>query len=178
MLVSDVMTRGVVSVGLDDTLKSVSELFASHHFHHALVLDEERHLVGVVSDRDILRALSPFVAKLSERSIDAQTLGRPVHQLMKRHPVTISPHETIESAAATMLRKVVSCLPVVDVYGNILGIVTSRDLLRVLSAYPPRSIQSPSHAPTERPSVPLHSASVQPGAAPHPSARLSTPPTG
>lgn len=177
MLVSDVMTRGVVSVGLDESLKSVSELFGSHHFHHALVLDEDKHLVGVVSDRDLLRAMSPFVAKLSERSIDAQTLTRPVHQLMKRHPVTISPHETIETAAATMLRKVVSCLPVVDVYGNILGIVTSRDLLRVISAYPPKSLASPSYAPTERPSVPLR-ASAQPSVAPHPSVRPSTPPTG
>lgn len=53
------MSRKVVTVAPDDSLEKVRALFAQFHFH--LLVVGERQLLGVVSDRDLLKALSPYV---------------------------------------------------------------------------------------------------------------------
>ncbi len=62
MVMGDIMTARVVTVEMDDRLEVVKEIFDTMRFHHLLVVDEHKKLSGVVSDRDLLRALSPYVA--------------------------------------------------------------------------------------------------------------------
>lgn len=132
MVVADVMTGTIVTVELDDTLGFAKELFDVHRFHHLLVVDKGK-LAGIVSDRDLLRAVSPFVGKLVEREQDAATLRKRIHQIMGRQLVTVAPDEGIEACARLMLERRVSCLPVVDREGRPVGVATWRDLLRVLT---------------------------------------------
>lgn len=131
MNVQDIMSREPVTVDMDDDLHRVKNLFELHRFHHVLVLLGET-LVGVISDRDLLRALSPFVGRASERPQDLATLNRRVHQIMSRKLVVVAPEIPVEDAAQLMLDKRVSCLPVVTAEGKVLGIVTWRDQLRSL----------------------------------------------
>lgn len=135
MNVDAIMSREPVTVGMDDDLHRVKDLFELYRFHHLLVLLGER-LVGVISDRDLLRASSPFVGRASERPQDLATLNRRVHQIMTRNLVVVAPDTPVEVAARLMLDKRVSCLPVVAAEGQLLGIVTWRDQLR--SLLPPR----------------------------------------
>lgn len=132
MHASFIMTRDLVTVGLDDTLADVREIFDTHRFHHLIVVENGK-VAGVVSDRDLLKHLSPFVGKLSERRQDAFTLEKKVHQIMSRHVVTCAPETDAASVTRLMLEHSVSCLPVVDAQGNIQGIVTWRDLLRAVA---------------------------------------------
>lgn len=131
MNVQDIMSREPVTVGMDDDLHRVKDLFELYRFHHLLVLLGER-LVGVISDRDLLRASSPFIGRPSERPQDLATLNRRVHQIMTRNLVVVAPGTPVEDAARLMLDKRVSCLPVVDDDGKLQGIVTWRDQLRSL----------------------------------------------
>jgi acetoin utilization protein AcuB len=135
MNVDAIMSREPVTVGMDDDLHRVKDLFDLYRFHHLLVLLGER-LVGVISDRDLLRASSPFVGRASERPQDLATLNRRVHQIMTRNLVVVPPDTPVEASARLMLDKRVSCLPVVSGEGQLLGIVTWRDQLRAL--LPPR----------------------------------------
>jgi acetoin utilization protein AcuB len=135
MKVDEIMSREPVTVGMDDDLHRVKDLFELYRFHHLLVLLGER-LVGVISDRDLLRASSPFIGRASERPQDVATLNRRVHQIMSRSLVVVGPETAVEEAARIMLGKRVSCLPVVAAGGELLGIVTWRDQLR--SLLPPR----------------------------------------
>jgi len=135
MNVDAIMSREPVTVGMDDDLHRVKDLFDLYRFHHLLVLLGER-LVGVISDRDLLRASSPFVGRASERPQDLATLNRRVHQIMTRNLVVVPPDTPVEVSARLMLDKRVSCLPVVSDEGRLLGIVTWRDQLRAL--LPPR----------------------------------------
>lgn len=128
MNVDRIMTRGTITIGMDDGVYKVRDLFKEHAFHHLLVV-ENGQLVGVISDRDLLRNVSPFIGKLSERSEDAATLNRRVHQIMTRKPITISPETDVKEASRVMLEHRVSCLPVVKNDGRVAGIVTWRDLL-------------------------------------------------
>ncbi len=131
MNVSDIMTTGVYKISMDDTVRKVRQLFAKHKFHHLLVV-ESHQLLGVISDRDLLKNLSPFIEKMAERPQDLATLDRRVHQIMSRKPVTVSPQMSVRAAAKIMLEHNVSCLPVVDDTGWPIGIITWRDMIRGL----------------------------------------------
>lgn len=131
MNVAEIMSRDPVTVGMDDDLRRVKDLFELYRFHHLLVLAGER-LVGVISDRDLLRASSPFLGRASERPQDLATLNRRVHQIMTRKLIVVSPETPVQDAARLMLEKRVSCLPVLVGEGPVLGIVTWRDQLRSL----------------------------------------------
>jgi acetoin utilization protein AcuB len=122
------MTRSIVWVSSDDRLAVARDKLEQHRIHHLLVLDA-RVLVGVLSDRDVLRAMSPFLGQLSERPQDRQVFDRKVHQIMTRKLVTASPPDDVRDAAARMLLAGVSSLPVVDEHGEAVGIVTWRDML-------------------------------------------------
>ena len=135
MIINEIMVRGIATIGMDDDVKKVKDLFEEHGFHHLLVLEKGR-LQGVVSDRDLLRNLSPFIGKLAEKPRDLATLNRRVHQIMTRKPVTVSPETSVEAAVDVMLERHVSCLPVVTEDGNLVGIVSSRDLLSSMRGPP------------------------------------------
>jgi acetoin utilization protein AcuB len=129
MTLETIMTRHVVTVHMDDELWKVRELFDRYRFHHVFVVDQCR-VVGVISDRDLLRNVSPFIGKASERTMDLASLHRKAHQVMTRALVSAAPDTPIGDAALLMLNNKISCLPVLDGHGACVGIITQRDLLR------------------------------------------------
>ena len=128
MLVSQLMTHAPVTVGLDQTVGHIKELFDDHLFHHLIVV-EHGLVVGVISDRDLLRSLSPFIGRRDERTADARLLDRHAHQIMSRHPICVREKTTAAEAAALLLAHRISCLPVVDEANHPVGIITWRDLI-------------------------------------------------
>jgi len=132
MQLQSIMATRVVSVALDDKLSVVKEIFDALKFHHLLVVEHGK-LHGVISDRDLLRSLSPFIGTLSETSRDANTLEKKAHQIMSRKLVTLSPDSSVQEAVDLFLGGGISCLPIVDGQQRPVGIVSWRDVLRVLS---------------------------------------------
>jgi acetoin utilization protein AcuB len=133
MHVKAYMTPRIVTVEMDDTLVTVREIFDNTGFHH-LVVVERGEVVGVVSDRDVLRHLSPHVGTLAETARDAATLQKPVHFVMTRKPPTVTAESELGEVLDKFQQKDVTCLPVVDEHNKAVGIVTWRDLLKVLRA--------------------------------------------
>jgi acetoin utilization protein AcuB len=128
MLVNEIMKTTVITIGMDETLEQIQKLFDKHNFHHLLVLDNEE-LIGIISDRDVLKEISPHVNTLSEDARALKTLKTKAHQLMTRKPITVEPNTLMENAARMMLEQVISCLPVVSSSGNIEGILSMKDIL-------------------------------------------------
>ncbi|MEX3947806.1 CBS domain-containing protein [Paraburkholderia sp. EG287B] len=131
MQVEKFMTSRVVTVGFDDTLATVREIFAEASFHHLLVVEDGK-LQGVVSDRDLLRAISPFIDSVVESARDLGTLNKRVHQIMSRKPLTLRPESSLSDAVALFLSNKISCIPIVDAEFRPVGIVSWRDVLRYL----------------------------------------------
>lgn len=131
MIVRDIMNTRVVTVEMDDTLDKVHEIFAHVHFHHIFVVSGKR-LMGVISDRDLLKGISPFVGTISETPRDLFTLQKRAHQIMTRHPISIRKEATIEEAAQRLLTPRISCLPVMNDDEEIEGILSWKDLLPAL----------------------------------------------
>ena len=130
---ASVMTARLVTVEIDDPLEVVKQIFDSVKFHHLLVVDSATKLCGVISDRDLLRALSPYIGTASENARDTATLKKRVHQIMTRQPVTLAPEATVADAVKVFLEHRVSCIPVVGPGFKAVGIVSWRDVLKSLT---------------------------------------------
>lgn len=135
MSVDSIMSRKVATVVFDDTLATVKHIFDEAKFHHLLVVEDGK-LHGVVSDRDLLRAMSPFIGSTVESARDVNTLNKRVHQIMTRKPITLRPDAGIPDAVELFLTNRVSCIPIVDEQFRPVGILSWRDILRAL--VPPR----------------------------------------
>lgn len=131
MNVDAIMSRDVETVGPDMSLMEIQDVLRKHGFRHLLVVEDDK-LVGVISDRDVLRVISPFLDTLSEEPRDVKTLMRPAREVMRADPVSVSSDTPIEEAAEILLKHTISCLPVTSDGHEIEGIVTSKDLLRHL----------------------------------------------
>lgn len=118
--VSEVMTRKTMTLRANQSFGDVVALMANRSFRHILVVDAAERLRGVISDRDVLRALSR-TPNWSKKS---------VREIMTRDPVTTNPDSLISAAAHEMLAKRINCLPVIEVDERVCGILTSTDLLK------------------------------------------------
>lgn len=132
MHISDIMSQPIVTIEMDDSLAQVKEIFDHSKFHHLLVV-EKKVLCGVISDRDLLKAISPNIGTIAETVHDAATLNKRVHQIMTRKPVTTSSAATIVDAIDIFNHEKISCIPVCDERRHPIGIVSWRDILQVLS---------------------------------------------
>lgn len=129
--ITRLMSPSPVTVEPDDTLATVQEIFAQLKFHHLPVVEDYR-LVGLVSDRDLLKALSPHLGSAAETARDLATLNKRVHQVMGRNPVTLLPTATVWDAVRLFNREGVSCIPIVDEGHRPLGILSWRDVMGAL----------------------------------------------
>jgi CBS-domain-containing membrane protein len=154
--VADVMRREVASVRPDSPLSEVVELLLDKDFTALPVIDGDRHVVGIVSDSDLLtrggmnltislkRAADPnFVRELHD-SLDNP--NRKVSQVMTTEVVTIAPETVLGRAARVMVDKHLKRLPVVDKAGKLMGILGRLDILNTLAAV---------HLPEWHPAAPL-----------------------
>ncbi len=129
MTVESIMTKKVFKVRMDDTVGAIRKIFDNAHFHHLLVVERNK-LFGVISDRDVLKAVSPFIGTLSEHNYDLVTLNKKAHQIMNHKPITVFKYTSLHEAANIMLDNNISCLPVVSHEGEVEGIVTREDIIR------------------------------------------------
>ncbi|MBM4297257.1 MAG: CBS domain-containing protein [Deltaproteobacteria bacterium] len=118
--VADVMTGKVVTLSPHHSFSEAANLMNDRYFRHCVVVDSHGHIVGVISDRDILRALA--------RNPNARS--KSLEQVMTHNPVTVRRHTPIADAVGKILSKRINCLPVVEENGSVCGIVTSTDLIK------------------------------------------------
>jgi len=118
--VGDVMTQNIITMLPHQSFAEVGGMMANRAFRHVLVVDADERLHGVISDRDVLRALSrtPDWSKKS------------VSEIMTAEPLAASLKMPISVAIKSMLAMRINCLPVVGADGKVCGILTSTDLLK------------------------------------------------
>jgi acetoin utilization protein AcuB len=129
MLVQDVMTRDVVTLTPEQTLRDAINLMRSKRIRHLPVV-EGPMLVGIVTDRDVKRATPSVLTGVEHDDYDNSLLTIRVAQVMTREPVTVSGRSSLKSAVEIFVNARYGALPVVD-NGRLVGIVTDIDILRV-----------------------------------------------
>ncbi|WP_133011537.1 CBS domain-containing protein [Marinomonas flavescens] len=142
MSVKAIMSSPVTTIGLDDKLAVVNDMFSNTKFHHLLVVENGK-LLGVVSDRDLLKVLSPQLGTVAEKLSDTVTLNKKAHQIMSRKPVYIEQHRSVHDAIELFLEHNLSCIPVVDSNNFPVGILSWRDILGAIKRPKSRPVTTP-----------------------------------
>ncbi|MCB9229205.1 MAG: CBS domain-containing protein [Deltaproteobacteria bacterium] len=131
--VSDVMTRKLYTVTPDADIKSIHEIMQKKCVQHLLVSGKSGELLGMISDRDIKKYISPFVGSGAETSKDRATLNLRAATIMAKNIIVAHPEDSLKHCTETMLSKSIHALPIVEKQGDrLVGLVTTTDLLRVL----------------------------------------------
>ena len=129
MPVQDWMSKDLVTVDADTSIMKASRIMKQNEIQHLPVLSQGR-LVGIVSDRDLKEATPSKATTLDIHEMYHLLDTITVKSLMPKKIFTITPGETVEKAAAVMLKHHISALPVVDPGGTLAGIITKGDIFR------------------------------------------------
>jgi CBS domain-containing protein len=144
----DVMTSNPITVHPETDLKDAIALLVNNKISGLPVVDEQNHLVGILSESDLMWQESgveppPYIMILDsiiylqnpsryEKQIH-KALGQTVGDVMSKKPLTIKSTQTVKEAAHMLHHKDVRRLPVIDSEGKVIGILTQGDIIRAMA---------------------------------------------
>jgi CBS domain-containing protein len=140
--ISELMTEDVVAIGPDASLKDVAVILAERKISGLPVISEQRSVIGVVSEADILvKEQGPepqhggFFGWLLEGGLadEEKLAARTAGEAMTSPAITIAAERQVSEAARLMVEKGIKRLPVVDAEGKLAGIVTRADLVKAFA---------------------------------------------
>jgi CBS domain-containing protein len=140
MKVRDFMITKVFTVKPSTTVKELLQVLTSNRIGGVPVVDDKENLVGIVSDGDILRYLSPkpmgfaglvYIIEYGEiEDVIKEKLDTPVKEIMtKRNIVFVSPDDEFETTLRLLSRHHYKKLPVVNGAGRVIGILSRGDII-------------------------------------------------
>ncbi len=116
MTIDEIMTRDPITLDQNRTLADASELMRQNRIRHIPVVGEENKLVGLITQRDVLAAVAA----------DGDEASLKVSDVMRQKVQSIDENAQLRSAALTMQRAKIGCLPVFR-NGQVIGIITDSD---------------------------------------------------
>jgi CBS domain-containing protein len=119
------MTKNVIYFAPDETIAAASTMMKHFNIRH-LPIVRDGELKGIISDRDILRETQQY------KELNYIPEKRLI-EIMNTQVLTCSHRNSISQAAELMLTATIDCLPVVDDENQLVGIITSSDILRLVA---------------------------------------------
>ena len=120
MLVKEAMTKKVIVINPDTTIKDAAKIMSQYRVGSIVVLEDEK-LVGIITELDI-------IWKVVAGELDPKTTL--VRDVMSKNVVTINADQTLEDATDVMVENKIKKLPVIE--GNkIIGIITATDIISI-----------------------------------------------
>ncbi|WP_031566163.1 CBS domain-containing protein [Rheinheimera texasensis] len=132
MSIEAIMSKKVVVTTADASLASLRTVFTEAHFQHVPVVDSMQRVIGIVSVKDFYKALSPVADSASAQTAQLFENNRKVRSIMTSPVVCISPDTTVIAAATLLVERNISCLLVTNPQQKLLGIVSWKDILRLI----------------------------------------------
>ena len=136
--VRDIMDEKVVTISAGDTLSTVEDIMTLGHVRHMPVVHAGK-LVGVVSERDLLRASLSNLIEFGNEHRRAFLQVVEIARVMSTPPIVIDPDATVEEAARVMAEKKIGCLPVLG-GDTVVGMLTETDILAYFAGLRPEAI--------------------------------------
>ncbi|WP_232334385.1 CBS domain-containing protein [Oceanobacillus sp. AG] len=140
------MIRKVYTVNPTNSIKDLLVILQKNQIGGVPVVDDDNHLIGIISDGDVLRYLSPNpVAGLADlvyiiedgkmEDVLREKLQTKVKAIMrKRNIVKVSPDENFETAIRILSKHHFKKLPVVDDAGRVVGVLSRGDIINNIAA--------------------------------------------
>jgi CBS domain-containing protein len=133
--VRDIMSDYMITISESDRLSTVEDIMTLGRVRHMPVVHGGK-LVGVVSERDLLRASLSNLTGIDDGRRRAFLHGVEIARVMSSPPVVVQPDATVEAAARIMAEHKIGCLPVLE-NDRLIGIITETDVLRCFAGLPP-----------------------------------------
>ena len=125
--VDEMMTTGAKTLSPGDTLADVQAVMLKYNCHHVPIVENQAELVGLVSQRDVLRVTESSLIKDATR-IDPDELK--IADFMTRDVFTVQPETSLRKAAIYIRTQRYGCLPVVA-DRQLVGIITDSDFVNI-----------------------------------------------
>ena len=135
--VEHVMTLNPAFIADDATLQEAAGLMVDGGFRHLPVVDADRHVIGVLSERELRGKLGVEVERFPEAGSDI--LEERVEALMRPDPITVGAKVRLGEVMAILEDERIGAIPVVDGAERLVGIVSYVDVLRFVRDQDPRS---------------------------------------
>lgn len=132
--VRDLMSEKIVTIGVGDRLSTVEDIMTLGRVRHMPVVQGGR-LVGVVSERDLLRASLSNLTGFDKEERRAFLNGVEIARVMSAPPIVIDADASVEEAALVMAERKIGCLPAIS-RDTLVGMLTETDLLRFFAGLP------------------------------------------
>lgn len=129
------MTEAVLSIDVNSRAGDILRLFAGYPVHHLPVVDKTK-VVGMLSSADLLKIVC-FVPKHVRSAEEYLDQHINVATLMRHPVISVLPRQSVEEAARLMAAHGIHALPVTDSDDNLLGIITTSDIMHA-ALYPER----------------------------------------
>lgn len=144
--IRDVMSSSVVTIGEHANLSKAVEKFIRHRITHLIVVDAEKKLVGIITQKYLYKARSPrkiindgmtyhpdFLVDgdsvFDKAALDAYSLKK----IMKKTPFSLSSDSSIVDAIMNMSQRNLGAIPVVDKKKRVVGIVTEQEIIAFMA---------------------------------------------
>ncbi|QTN00099.1 CBS domain-containing protein [Sediminibacillus dalangtanensis] len=137
MLVEEIMKTEVITLTPNATIAEALHILNEHPIRHIPIVNSEKQVVGIVSDRDV-RDASPSIFQQDNVSDE---LHNSIHSIMSTPVVTVHPLDFVEEIAAIFYEQEFACVPVVR-ENRLVGIVTEKDMLYTLIQLTGTNVQS------------------------------------
>ena len=126
--VNDMMTTHPHTLLRSNSLEDAKALMNEHCIRHIPIVDPDKTLVGLITQRDLLAAQESCLEKPTFEEISS--LDIPLNTIMHENIMSISPSGGLKEAALFMQKHKVGCLPVVK-GGKLVGIITDSDFVTI-----------------------------------------------
>ncbi|OAN14269.1 acetoin utilization protein AcuB [Photobacterium jeanii] len=127
--VADMMTSNPYALSPTHTLADAKDLMEQHGIRHVPIVDENRHLLGLVTQRDVLSAQESSLELITQSNF-MSALDIQLHKCMNRSLMSVDCHAGLKEAALYMQKHKIGCLPVVE-EKVLVGIITDSDFVSI-----------------------------------------------
>ncbi|MDR4508337.1 MAG: CBS domain-containing protein [Candidatus Brocadiaceae bacterium] len=146
LLANQIMTFPVKTLTSEATVFEVRKIFLQSRFRYIPVLSKEKKLIGIISDRDIFSEMENFYTVDSGSSKSTQfhmtqsrkellnllSQKKTIKGIFKTQVIAASPETEVRQIARVLIREQIGSMPIIKEEGDLAGIITRSDVLRVL----------------------------------------------
>lgn len=142
--IADVMSKSIIVIEEGEDFSQVEEIFVSKKIRHLPVVNSQKEIVGLISQRDLYKCIAP------RRAPDGNVVFQPgvimdgdgyykkesldryiLRNVMKKDPRVLTAEQTLGDAIHLMVTEKSGCVPIVDQAQHVIGLLTRFDILRL-----------------------------------------------
>jgi CBS domain-containing protein len=147
---SDIMSRNVITAAPDDTIRQIAKIFVEHAISAVPICDDKDHVLGIISEGDILLPLRRSAVQRRTRWLDLlaegdslsqdfidylKETGRHADQLMTKDVISATEETSLSELAELMVDRKIKRIPILH-DGHLVGIVSRADIVKALANNP------------------------------------------